>query len=49
LESIDVVRWLVFLEIVRVPAFVHALVNIPEVNEGLSVIRALEDQIIDER
>ena len=45
LESVDVVRGLVLLEVLGVPAFVHASINEPEIVESHSVIRALELQV----
>lgn len=55
LESVDVVRWLVFLEVLGVPAFVHTSIDEPEIIEGHAVIRALELEVaiewalVDER
>ena len=49
LESINVERGLIFLKIVSIPTFMNACIYRPQISKRGSIVRSLEDKIVNER
>ena len=49
LESINVERGLIFLKIVSIPTFMNTCTYCPQISKRGSIVRSLEDKIVNER
>ena len=47
LESINVERRLIFLKVMCIPAFMDACIYRPQICECASIVRSLEDKMVD--